>query len=235
MVPKEKNVFSFHCRTPSLCGPIGLNFFMPRVVKALMKFGILIFLLIFVSCVKKEMNSIVLPANQATAEESEILSAALVKIQSDFDEAGVRVKLRSIPYRVATLERSVAGYCMYRGDGSPVGIVINKNVFRDWETETPTHYGLIYKVLLHEIGHCFFHRAHDDDIFEIPWGLLFLKGPDDEFHNEEYIELSAMKDGGKAQIARSLWPYYIREVAGLDRLNSLEDLLAYAEIDIRPL
>lgn len=106
-----------------------------------------------ISCGKKEMNSIILPSNEATEVENLILSAALNKIQADFDELGVNVNLRSIPYHVAKL------------DGTPIGIVINHDLFNYWGSESEFHYGPIYKILLHEIGHFFFGRRTENPIW----------------------------------------------------------------------
>lgn len=184
-----------------------------------MKIFTFIFLQILFSCGKKDPQSIVLPGNQASEKEAEIIGAVVEKIQKDFDELGVNVNLRSIPFHVTTLDPKIAGICVYRSNGSPVGIAVNHSVLKNWEVETPEHYGLIYRVLLHEIGHCFFRRQHEDD-------ELFIPGLDT-------IEISVMKDYGRANTLKELWPYYVREVAGLDRLQSAEDLKRY--LDLTPL
>lgn len=41
-----------------------------------------------------------------------------------------------------------------------------------------------------------------------------------------------MKDGGEAMIPKALWPYYAKEIAGLDRLNSIEDLERYVVVEL---
>ncbi len=191
--------------------------------------------MLIVSCGKKELNSIVIPADEATDAEKEILFKALDRIQDEFDGIGVSVNLRSIPYHVATLDSSLAGYCAYRADGSPIGIAINHSVFNYWGSETELHYGPIYKVLLHEIGHCFFGRDHDQEMFSVPGhelGLQLLAGHPEEIRSE--LELSAMKDYAEPFTAKALWPYYIKEIAGQDRITSLADLRRYVEVTLVP-
>lgn len=184
-------------------------------VKTIMNLKILSFLLMIVSCGQKHAENMLLPSDQATKEEKEILSHAIDEIQAGFTENGVNVNIRSIPYHVSTkLPSEIAGICVYKENGDPVGIAINRRVLQEWAIKTPTYYGFLYKALLHEVGHCFFQREHDDGHLEIPDNLL----------SEDVIDLSVMVDGGRAIIPNVLWPYYVREVAGLERINSLDDL-----------
>lgn len=166
-----------------------------------------------ISCGKEQANNIVLPSNEATEAENQILSGVLDKLQADFDAIGVDVDLRSIPYHVATMDNSLGGYCVYKADGTPTGIAINHAIFNYWPTETETQYGPIYRILLHEIGHCFFGRDHDDGMLTLP--------------DNSTLELSVMKDYGTPYVLKALWPYYVKEIAGQDRLTSPEDLNRY--------
>ncbi len=161
-----------------------------------------------------------------------MLMSAVDKIQRDFDEIGVNVDLRSIPYHVTTLEPTVGGVCAYRADGSPIGIAISHDLLKNWAVEDEHNYGLIYKILLHEIGHCFFRRAHETDTFTIPNFFMILKTHDHSFLPKGSIEKSAMLDGGGAMIPKALWPYYVKEIAGLDRINLLADLERYMDVDL---
>lgn len=156
-----------------------------------------------------------MPADQATPEERAILTDALEKIQTDFYDNGVNVDIRTIPYHVSTiLPSNIAGICVYKENGEPAGIAINRRVMQEWMIESAEAYGFIYKSLLHEIGHCFFQREHDDAHLELPENIL----------SERLIDLSVMVNGGQPNTLKILWPYYVREVAGLDRINCLEDL-----------
>lgn len=180
-----------------------------------MKIQILFLLLIIVSCENPTPTNIILPSDQSTPDEKQILMRVLNKIQGDFDEITVNVNLLSIPYSVTTsLPSEIAGICIYKANGDPVGIAINKKVFHEWSIESSGNYGFIYKVLLHEIGHCFFRREHDPSHLSIPLDLMDVSS----------IDLSVMIVGGLANTPKILWPYYVREVAGLDRINCVEDL-----------
>lgn len=181
---------------------------------------VLFFSLFIISCGQKTPANILLPADQSTLEEKEILMRAIDKIQGEFDMNGVSVNLLSIPYHVSnSLPEQIAGVCVHKNNGDPVGIAINGKILREWVIETPDYYGFFYKALLHEIGHCFFQRDHDGAHLEVPENIL----------NSRVIDLSVMVDGGQANTPKVLWPYYVREVAGLDRISSLEDLINFLD------
>ncbi len=143
---------------------------------------------------------------------------AVDQLQTNFQDNGVEVVLRSIPYHVtSSLPDNIAGICVYQENGRPVGIAINRRVLNDWMIESATHYGFLYKALLHEIGHCFFGRDHDDGHLEISLDLF----------TENSMDLSVMISGGLARTPKVLWPYYVKEIAGLDRINTQDDLMRF--------
>lgn len=200
-----------------------------------MKLITLCLFVLVLSCGKQQANSIVLPGNQASGAEADLLSEALDIIQGEFDAQNVSVNIRSLPYHVSDLRPELAGYCMYK-KGNPVGIVLNKHIFHNWIVETDADYGVLYNVLLHEIGHCYFDRAHDNSEFaiaghemHITYALnvspLVVTG----------VKKTVMADRAWPFIPKTLWPYYVKEIAGLERISVLQDLENYVDVDVHPI
>lgn len=198
-----------------------------------MKIYTLLFAFTLVACGKQQADQIVLPANQSSPYEQSVLSDALDKIQSDFDQLNVNVNLRSIRYSVAQLNSDLAGYCIYRADGSPVGIALNHSIFENWQIESEREYGLLFKVLLHEIGHCFFGRHHEEELFTVPGFFLRIDLYGNSRELWSHFPVSVMNDTGHlSSIPKSVWPYYVREVAGLDRVNDVTDIQRYVPVSL---
>ena len=130
----------------------------------IMKNLVLLFLLL--GCGKKVVENVSFPQNNASALETEEFDKALASIQSDFQKADINVKLNSIPYSITDLD-DVIGICYKQGNGDAVGIALDHKLFEDLYEDNDT-YDLLYKVILHEIGHCFFNRAHDEEYFSVP-------------------------------------------------------------------
>ena len=44
-----------------------------------------------------------------------------------------------------------------------------------------------------------------------------------------------MIDGGTPYIPKSLWRYFVKEIAGLDRIQTIEDLRMYVDVNLESL
>ncbi len=187
-----------------------------------------------ISCGKKQANSIVLPGGLASGAEAAVIDKVLEKIGNDFADLNIHVPLHSIPYHVAKLEPGVAGLCVFDENKKGKGIAIDESVFIQWGTESEDYYGFIYKILLHEIGHCFFERDHDNTVLNIPGKKMLIEYYSGKSAVEvENFEVSVMIERSRSGvIPKSLWTYYLKEVAGLDRISSVEDLESYVNVEV---
>ena len=196
-----------------------------------MKFFLLLFLVISCGKVVEEKSSF--PENNASPIETEAFKEALATIQADFNAINVNVDLNSIPYSINNLG-SAAGICYKAGDGDIIGIALDHSLFeRQYEDED--EYGYLYKVLLHEIGHCFFNRNHDEDYFKVADHDMMIRFyPNRKLDRHGAIAQSVMSELGFYQVPKTIWPYYLKEIAGFDRIKTWEDILKYTEIIIVP-
>jgi hypothetical protein len=196
---------------------------------------ILVFLLA-VSCGKKTIiDEGVLPENTASALESSQLEEALTKIQHDFDSLGVKVDVHSIPYNVSTLDQNRAGVCVYDHNGKAKGIAIDHSVFEGFDFPRTDDLAHLYQVLLHEIGHCIFYRPHDDEWLKVPGKKIKVSyWPDHMPDTGDGFELSVMNTMGWFIIPTSIWPYYVKEVAGLQRISDWQQISEYAPVELLP-
>src|SRR5690349_10607583 len=128
-----------------------------------MKF--LLLLIFLVSCGKQTLvEGQKFPVNEASKLESDKLEDALAIIQEEFDRQGIKVDLKALPYSVSDID--AYGICYYKNSGKPLGIALNHELFEN-TYESSQSYGLLFKVLAHEIGHCFFDRRHDESYFKV--------------------------------------------------------------------
>lgn len=196
-----------------------------------MKYLFLFFLL--VGCGKTVVEKNNFPENNASALETEELEKALASIQVDFQKANINVKLDSIPYSITDLD-DISGACYKKGNGSRIGIALDHELFED-PIENNDSYGLLYKVLLHEIGHCFFNRNHDEEYFTIPrYDMMIKLYPDRVPQREESFQQSMMSEWGWFLTPKVLWPYFVKEIAGQARITKWEEIKPFADVTIQP-
>lgn len=188
---------------------------------------------ILISCGRRVIEKSNFPANNASALESEVLDDALTQIQNDFNANGVSVDVRDTRYSVADTQDAL-GICYKDGDGKRSGIALHHKLFLE-EIEDRDNFGILYKVLLHEIGHCFFNREHDETHYKAQGHIMLIEMEPGKM--ERYIDLSVtvMSQYGVYPVAKSLWPYYVKEIAGLDRIISWENILPYTDVKLVPL
>jgi hypothetical protein len=196
-------------------------------------FMLLFFVMACGKSFEKEVSP--LPSNQASPLEASLLNEALDRIQNDFDQLDVKINLRSIPYTVSDLNR-YHGICFMGANGVPKGIALHHRIFSRF-VNLQNDYGLLYYVLLHEIGHCFFNRRHEEVIYHYEGHQFVLNFASFESPlTMPFLYVTVMKDKSPYQemIPKELWPYYVKEIAGLDRMETWEDLKTYTDIEITP-
>jgi hypothetical protein len=193
-----------------------------------MKWFLLLFILI--SCGRKVVEESNFPDNQASAVEKEVLDEVLSTIQADFDALGVRVDVRDTRYSVADTDNAL-GICFKSASGERRGIALHHKVFAEM-IETKDTYGLIYKVLLHEIGHCFFDREHDETYFSEPGYVMLIEMREGSIERHSTLPVTLMSELGWYRVPKTLWPYYVKEIAGIDRIVEWEDIEPYANITL---
>lgn len=192
---------------------------------------LLLFLITSCGKVIEEENSF--PQNNATPLEAESLEQALDNVQSDFDKAGITVNVTALRYSVNNLGDSL-GICFKESNGKSIGIALSHELFNAMD-EDDDEYGLLYKVLLHEIGHCFFNREHDEEYFKVSgYDMMIEIYPEDGLQREDSFQQSLMSELGYFRVPKLLWPYYVKEIARRDRIKTWEDIAVYTDVFIVP-
>lgn len=199
-----------------------------------MKFLLLFALLL--SCGKKTVyTNPVMPENQASTSVIEEIDEELVLLEKDFKDLGVDLDLMRMPVIVSPLPYGVVGRCQYGKNNQGVFIILSPSLF-PMEGFRPMDSVLFekdfVKVLIHEIGHCYFNRAHNEpEYFEIP-------GSSFELHHEfgnvifDKIPKSVMPSESTYRMPKSLRHYYLSELAGKIRLNSSAVLGEFADFKV---
>lgn len=190
----------------------------------------LLIVIIIVSCGRKVVEESNFPQNQASTLETEVLDEALTNIQKDFDALGVRVNVKATRYSVADTDNAL-GICFKSADGERRGIALHHKLFAE-VIENEEIYGLLYKVLLHEIGHCFFDRDHDETYYSLPGYVMLIEMRAGVMERHSTLPVTLMSEVGWYMVPKILWPYYVKEIAGIDRIISWEDIKTYTNISI---
>jgi hypothetical protein len=196
-----------------------------------MKYLLLILLLF--SCGKPQQLR-GLPQNRASQSEQEILNNVLTNIQKYFDDLNIKINLKSIRYSVNSLGGTKVGICYRKKNGQGIGIAIDHTVFLS-EIESENYYGRIYNILLHEIGHCFFNRNHEEKFLNLDGQQMIVRL--DPLSNaqhayNQFVTSIMVPYEAFVIMPKILWPYYIKEIAGIDRIENIEDVKQYAELSL---
>lgn len=100
------------------------------------------------------------PESKATADEQAAIDTTLDEISNLTEKFGPRKTFDTIPIVVNDEDMNKTkrgGFCSY----GPSYISINKAVFKPGSDDESN----LFNILLHEIGHCYFGRAHDQTTF----------------------------------------------------------------------
>ena len=190
-----------------------------------------LFCLLFVGCSYPHNHyTESLPQDNASPLESSKLEEALVDIEQTFEKHGINKDIRTLPYIVTHLSEKY-GACFYNRNGSPRAIAIDHKVFEGYTANKYYKSGLS-QILLHEIGHCFFGLEHQNEegILNIEKNDLVIKmNEEDNWVQFAWLLKSVMVDSKFHRLPKSLWDYYVLEVAGLARVEKWEDIKEYTD------
>jgi len=199
-----------------------------------MKYLLIIFLLI--SCGNGKAPK-ALPFNKASKSEQVTLNKVLENIQKDFDSLAIKVDLKKIRYSVNSLGGKHVGICYRRKNGQGIGIAIDHTVFLS-EVESENYYGRIYNILLHEIGHCFFNRNHEETYLDLQGQQMTLTvdaATNSRYVYQQFVKSIMIPYEAFVLMPKVLWPYYIKEIAGIERVEHVDDLKKYTDLALSPL
>lgn len=187
-----------------------------------MKFLLLLALLS--SCGKKTVyTNPPMPENQASSTVQAEIDEELVLLEKDFKELDVDLNLKQLPVIVSPLPFGVVGRCQYGKDNQGIFIILSPALF-PIDGFQPMDSFLFekdfVKVLIHEIGHCYFRRAHDEpEYLEIPGSSFELRHEHGNVIFDK-IPKSLMPAESTYRMPKSLRSYYLSELAGKVLLNN---------------
>ncbi len=193
-------------------------------------------MLLLLGCGKKTVYTYPsAPANEATPEMKSEINEELTKLEQEFSEFGVKINLHELPVVVASLPFGVVGRCQYGRKNAGIFIVLSPLNFQKPEF-APLDDHLFEKefvrVLLHEIGHCYFGRQHET--------ATYLESPGNSFelHHEgtsvvfDKIPRSLMPAESPYRLPKALRKYYISEIAGKAELTSPTVLETFTDFQV---
>jgi hypothetical protein len=199
-----------------------------------MRFLFLIMLL--VSCGRKTVYTYPpVPANQASPQVRAEISDELVQLEKDFDSIGVKINLHEMPVVVSPLPFGVVGRCQYGEKEKGVYIILSPLLFPREEflpLDAFMYEKDFVRVLIHEIGHCYFHRQHEEPKFLQSSGNAFELHYEGTDVVEDKIPVSVMPAESIYRMPKALKLYYLSELAGKAKLTDPVDLRQFADFTI---
>lgn len=177
-----------------------------------------------------------LPKDEGTAEEKQKIKDVVASIEADLLELGIPQKLSALPIVVTKLEDRVAARCYKDDRDRALGIAVTAATLADVGAD-PRYLPLSYKAILHEIGHCYFDRDHEEVAFVVPNQNLRLVMQREEAESNHLLAMlspTIMEPVDLFAIPVELRSYYVGEVAGLERMVSWEDLARFGEVELVP-
>lgn len=196
-----------------------------------------LFFLLLLSCGKKTIyKTPPMPANEASPETQEMIHAELLRLQKDFSELNVNVNLTRLPVVVSNLPFGVVGRCQYKQKSDGAYIILSPSLF--WEnTDLPTPDAFLFekefvRVLIHEIGHCYFHRKHEEPKWiEAPGHSIELIAEGGTITYDR-IPRSLMPAESNFRLPKNLRKYYLEELVHRVRRSDPVILERYTEYQV---
>jgi len=198
------------------------------------------FLVTFVSCQDQDRRPLALkvPASLATKDDNQEIQKTISEIQSIADKIRLQRDFSSFPIVIVDKYPgpldNVAAFCQQAEDGGGVYIGIIKEYFDHYIKEIQPKYGnaFLYILLVHEIGHCFYNRGHEETRVRVPGKNIFFQRETD---SNEYdlisgeLPVSAMSSEALSLLSGHFMPegvkeYFLAEIAGGKRWQNQEDL-----------
>lgn len=188
------------------------------------------------ACVKTA--DVVVPEDEATAEQRVLISDYTSEIQMGFHDIGVEVNLNQLPIVITSTmgKPEYAGEC-YRDSH----IRIRKSYLEQLMQNIDANSMALWVLLTHEFGHCYFGLDHYKKALAAPEGFQFrtveewyVNGKLYEFDNFYENYSGTVMDLSVAYFSRaqSVKLFYLKELAGQVDGSSLTDFLAQDGIEL---
>lgn len=192
-------------------------------------------LLLLVACGKETKTKWTPPADTGSAVERAKINQALDQIQEDLRAEGHVRDLHQVKVVVSDFpgEANIQGRCYRNKKGRGLAIVISHEVLQ-YEAPDEDSMPWYFTVLLHEVGHCYFNREHEDVWYPFAnHELVFLDTADkDAEHRMGWITPSVMNTQSHPSMLKVLRRYYVKEIAGLDRARDWQDFKRYTDVQM---
>jgi hypothetical protein len=196
-----------------------------------------------VNLLKSELNEYAVPADEATPAERQEIDDTLASISQKAAQYGYFNDFKSIPVLVTSEDSTVTGregMCQWDKNYRGIFIKINRRVFdRD---RSLGRFRAVFSVLLHEIGHCYLGRQHETTLLTEKSSHLQVEVTD-KMGGTDFVEdgfpVSVMtvlhsknctencEASSRLPSIPELQDYYVAEVIGFSRINSLRELAQF--------
>ncbi len=190
-------------------------------------------MLLLVGCGRKTIYTTPpMPVNQASLEVKSEIAEEIEKLQKDFDDLNVSIDLQRLPVIVSPLPFGVVGRCQYGSNDKGAFIILSPNLFGQVEylpLDGSQFEKEFVRVLIHEIGHCYFGRMHEaPEFLEMPGSSFELRHEGSAVIFDK-IPSSVMPAESVYRMPKALRKYYISELVGKARLSNSAVLGEFAD------
>jgi hypothetical protein len=183
---------------------------------------------------RPQSKSITAPEDQSDAAQRAQIDATLTKIEGLTSALGKPHTFRSVPIVVSTdthyTDHPAACVALNR---VPQFILVKPAVFEAEDRISPGGIdSTLFRVLLHEIGHCYFHREHEEEHISQPGRLVQLTVKQRGVTGKvdlPFLDATVMVPENLS-VPIVLEKYYVAEILGVIRAKTLQDLAPYAPL-----
>jgi hypothetical protein len=187
-----------------------------------MRTGILVLIVMFAGACARSRPEI--PADEATSAERSKIEQTASEIESLLRSYGNPTNVRTLPIIITTQNAEILdrnGYCA-RVDGRPYYIALNRTIF-ERERNLPLFH-LVFSTLLHEFGHCYFSRGHEQTV-------IYVNGA--EFPVSIMYQKNTGEGASPVFSVLQFQNYYVGELIGIRRITSPGDYLNLFTISLK--